>query len=369
MKSPRPPRDSPSTPSKSSSILLPARHTRSASSLPSSSPRRPNPPSSQTSPPRVKSLLKNERCLELRETLFEKPDFTSVSDADLKLLIGHLREYAQQCASQEFYAHALRSQQLLDSARAVLTTRVTENRPSEAEIAAQAEIRAQLEQQWVTARQEYEEETEVKRQKLKEKHEHEFRLFEKRWKTKMPQKYRKPSHRVLELRQQEKTLVVSMEIVRALDVHQQIQAKVNVEAEAAQRNLIRDYNLAREKHFEKQRLEMERFEKTRKAGLEVIEADFEMRKDVQSHHENAARLRLSHALNKPRPPNERPVTSQGIPKNRDLEIDNLLPELLAPNAEFVIQCEIEKMIRTRERNAELQKRLKEKDRVLYGALD
>jgi hypothetical protein len=294
---------------------------------------------------------------------------TQINDVDLKLLISYLREYAQDRALKEYYAHALLAQELTEAARAELSTRVVDYRPNQDEIEEQARIRAKLEEEFAVIRQDYETETEIKRLTLQEKHEHEVRLFEKRWKTSMPHKYRKPSQKLLHLKQIEKQLAVTMEVTHAAYVHEQVRVKVDAESESAQRNLIRDYTNARLKLFERQRSEREQFERVRLDGLDLLEVDFRTRSDVQANHESAALLRFAHALNKPRPPCERPVTSQGVPKKRDVEFERLLPELRAPNDDCIVACERERRIRTREKNAEFQRRLEERDRGLYGALD
>jgi hypothetical protein len=288
MRSPRQSWNTSTRPSNLSPNIPVTRNTRSANSTPPNSRRSPHSPSSRRFPPRERlpfqSLLKNERCIELRESLFDKLDFTSVNDEDLKLLIGHLREHTQNCALQEFYAHALQSQQLLDSVRTVLATRISEDRTIPAH--------TQLEEKWIEIRQQYDEETESKREELREKHEHENRLFERQWTMEMPHQYKKPSQRLLELKQIETKLVFSMQFGRAISVHQQVQAKINAEAEAAQRNLIRDYNLAREKHFEQQRLEMEQFESNCQKRIDLLKTDFKVKEEIQLHHETGVYLEV-----------------------------------------------------------------------------
>jgi hypothetical protein len=318
----------------------------------------------------VQSLLNDAHCIELRERLCETHDFAPVTDEELEVLIGHLREYSQTCAVQERYSTALQAQELVEAARWELRSRVRGRSAQDATaVQIEAGIHAQLKEEWKAARERYNTETDEKRRALQERHAHQTRVFEKLWKSEMPHKYRKPSQKLLQLKQIEKSLAVTAEVKQAFYVHEQVQARINSEAEAAQRNLIMDYKAAREKHFERQKLEMDRFEAVRREGADLLDADFRLRDEVQSNRESAARIRCERVLNRPRSAKDRPVTSRAVPRQREADFDNLLPELVPPNDEFIVACERERRNRNRERHEELQRRLDEQERALWEEVE
>jgi hypothetical protein len=290
---------------------------------------------------RVKSLLKNERCILLRERLLDDPDFASVGDEDLKRLISHLREYTRFCAIQEYYYHALQSQSLLDSAREELGMRIEANCPSDDLVRALEKSRARFARSSSDSREQYELETNEKREAILSQHRHETRVFERQWRRSKPHKYRKSSHLLIQLRQIEKTLAVETEIEKAMSIHAQVWDRTEIEAECAQQNLIRDYRVAREKHLHRQASELDRFEQQREEGARILEAKLRAKEQPLIHRDAVVRAKTACAVAKPRAADDRPVTSAGVPKQRHVEIEMLLPELVPPNDPVVKEFEME----------------------------
>ena len=312
-------------------------------------------------PPKVQSMMDDPKCISLRKKLMEKEDFEPVDVDDLNRLISHCREYSQYCAIQEDYAEALRAQALGEHAREELTKRTTKVKSTSQDLERQKETRAEFEERWKKNRDDYQRETKEKVEQLQAKHEHETRVFEKNWKHTYPQRYRKPSQRLLQLKQIEKSLAVSCEIQRAAQVHEQVEAMTRVEVEKAQAALIRDYQVAKGKHFAKQQEEMQRLLQTREEGRKLMEADFQSEERTLAHRDWVLESKTREALIRARAAETPPTRSSGVPKEREARSGTLLPKLMAPNDPQVKENERQRRSYIREQRREFQKREREKE--------
>ena len=312
-------------------------------------------------PPKVQSMMDDPECISLREKLMENEDFAPLEVDDLNRLISHCREYSQYCAINENYAEALKAQTLGEHARQELTKRTTKIKSTTREIERQKETRAEFEERWKRNREDYEKETKDKTEQLQAKHDHETRIFEKNWKHTYPQRYRKPSQRLLQLKQIEKSLAVSCEIQRAAEVHEQVEALTRIEVEKAQAALIRDYQIAKEKHLAKQQEEMQRLLQTREEGRKLMEADFQAEERKLAHRDWVVESKTREALIRAKAAETPPTRSSGVPKERDARSGTLLPKLIAPNDPRVKENERQRRSYIREQRREFKKREREKE--------
>lgn len=310
---------------------------------------RPRASSSLRKSARVESMLQDSRCIILRNQLessledenrnSNKLDFSQIETNQLNRLISHLREYTQYCAVEGNYAEARRSEYIGSRAKSVLEKRTTKIKPTNKIVEDQKESKSNFEQRWHNKFIEYENETNEKRDKLQKKQAHETRVFERIWAQEMPQKYRKPSQRLLQLMQIEKSLAISGEIDHADYIHSQVVKQTQIEMENAQSNLIHDYQTAKAKHLEKQYIEMNRFEQLRNHGKDLLDADYRADMLRVSHRDHVVQMHVRESILKAKKDQTPPTRSAGVPKNRDSTITSLLPRLIAPNDPSIIRNE------------------------------
>ena len=298
---------------------------------------------------RVESMLLDSQCIKIRkhfENILEdenkntsKLDFSQIETDQLNRFISHLREYTQHCAIEGNYEDARRTQNIESQAKSVLEKRTTKIKPTIKIVEDQKESKSNFEQRWRIRFNDYENETAEKREELQRKHAHETRVFERIWAREMPQKYRKPSQRLLQLMQIEKSLAISGEIDRADYVHTQVVNQTQIEIENAQSNLIHDYQIAKSKHLEKQSIEMDRFEQLRSHGKDLLDADYRAEMLRVNHRDLVVQVQVKESIIKAKMDQTPPTRSAGVPKNRDATITSLLPRLIAPNDPHLIKTE------------------------------
>lgn len=298
---------------------------------------------------RVESMLLDSQCIKIRkhfENILEdenknssKLDFSQIETDQLNRFISHLREYTQHCAIEGNYEDARRTQNIESQAKSVLEKRTTKIKPTIKIVEDQKESKSNFEQRWRIKFNDYENETAEKREELQRKHAHETRVFERIWAREMPQKYRKPSQRLLQLMQIEKSLAISGEIDRADYVHTQVVNQTQIEIENAQSNLIHDYQIAKSKHLEKQSIEMDRFEQLRSHGKDLLDADYRAEMLRVNHRDLVVQVQVKESIIKAKMDQTPPTRSAGVPKNRDATITSLLPRLIAPNDPHLIKTE------------------------------
>lgn len=316
---------------------------------------------SQIEDKRVKSMLDDEECISLRKQLTLQEDFSGIDMNQLNKLLSHCREYAQYSAVREEYNEALSARTLAEHIREEMTRRSKKVGSTQKEIDKQADNKSEFEDKWSRKRNDYEKETEMKLAQLKERQQKDAKTFEKHWRTTMPEKYRKPSQRLLQLKQIEKSLAVSCEIERAAEIHEQVQELTRIEAEAAQANLIRDYKSAKEKFSEKQQEETRRFFEEREHWRQVMEAEFKVEEQKVLHRDIVLEKKTKDTLLRAKSTITRPTRSSGVPKERGQKTKNLLPRPLAPNGARVKENEKARRTEIREKNQEFRKRMSDKE--------
>ena len=306
--------------------------------------------------PQAKSMLKDSTCIELRKKLEDDPDFSEIETDQLIKLISHLREYSQYCAINEKYKRALRAQELGEMSKKELSTRTTKIKQTKDIVDQQNESRSRFEQRWRDNFNNYQNETLEKRDELRKKQAHETRLFERTWAHEMPHKYRKPSQRLLELKQIEKSLAISGEIERANYIHSQVVVQTQKEIDIAQANLIHDYQVARTKHLQKQMQDLNRFEESRESGRQLLEAEYKAEQMRMKNRDFVVQTHIKNSILRAKATETPPTRSAGVPKNRDATIGALLPKLIAPNDPMLLKHERIRRKQVYEKQKEYAKR-------------
>lgn len=287
----------------------------------------------------------------IREQLYSNPDFSNYSTEKLEEFNSYLREYSTCKGMQEDYDEAIRAKDLSDKILTEISSRSTQIQKQSEPPNNFENKKSQLLSKWQDKINSYDEETEKKRQALKNRHEEETNQFEETWRNEMPRKYRKPTARLLQLKTIEKSYAASGNFIKAKAVHQEVDSMARSEMEAAQSNLNHDYEVAQKRLIEKQRKELERFEESRLHSKQCLLA--------QQNHEMEAMVNRNkvvhnkaHTINKPRSQLQYASSRILYQSNKKNNTDDvLLPPLRAPNDPSVKE--------------EQMKKKRETDRVKY----
>ena len=265
-----------------------------------------------------------------RKNLTENKDFSEIPDEKLPLLHSYLREYAAKCASEENYDEAEKSSELAEETQKEFNSRKSSSVKSRGADLKEPNMQ-EFEKQCKDELDEYDADTDKRLQALSETQNKEKEDFEKKWREEKPQKYRKPSQRLLQLKQIEKTLAGNAEYSRAKAVHQEVEELQNYELQVAQESIIRDYNFASQRLSEKHMKEKENLLSSREHTRVLLETRQASEREARIHREKVIKVRASENP-RVKPTVGAPAVSRSISRNKDKEIDGvLLPPLRAPN--------------------------------------
>ena len=278
------------------------------------------------------SYLKDEECIKLREENWEKenPDFSDVDGEQLQKFIMHLSEYSNACARKEDYQSAKKASDLkLIANNCLKTGGVTKTRALESN---KSDDHVKVVQDVFDKRNKaVDDEYEKKLKSINEKQDKDRAEFNKKWTETMPNKFRKPSQKLLQLKAIEKTLANSGDFEKAAEIKKQADQLMKKETQEAQNNLVRDYKVAlsfKESTYSQERDVLEQWYKSQKS---VIAAEYqkemiiaEKRKNVIEQKDEEEKKLISRA--KP----QTPVIVTPSKGEEKLEA-TLLPPLIPPN--------------------------------------
>ena len=267
----------------------------------------------------------------------------------LESLISYLRERAILCASKRNYIEAIETDDIVKYIKQYLNNIVyqhEDNLPAkEAEFERAKEI---LRDQHREELFRFDEQTREKRMRIGDRHSEEVKNFEEKWRDEMPDKYRKPSAKLLGLFAHERKLALASKYDEADNYARQAEALRNIEMRNAQIALIKDYRIAKNRLFAAHSLEMEKFEDVRLHLRRVILSRQETERDKLRRREEVLEYQANEYT--------RPLESMLGTENREIpckvsmtnvryqlwgERNGVLPPLLAPNDE-VVEKSIEK---------------------------
>jgi hypothetical protein len=264
----------------------------------------------------------------LRNSLYENGDFSQIEDEQLCRLWSHLREYSFSLAMSEDYDEARRASDLMWSVRQELQNREP---PSPTSTPQELEISADnMEREWCERFSNYDNETTARRNHLVTNNSSSLDRFERLWQDEIPRRYRKPSGRYLQLKQQERALAVIRDFDRAALLHRECEALRAEEARAAQAQLIYDYREARSRLIAKQQQDLEQYDACRERIRDCMVAQYQRACDVLTLTQTAARIRqarrVQHALSI-----ELSASIETSVQSKAKLRDPLLPPLMPPN--------------------------------------
>lgn len=224
------------------------------------------------------SMIDDPECISMRESLeADQSSIKDISTENLPKLLSHLREYEIQCASCEKYQQAKLAKSLSNLVRTEMQkSRPGKASPHTAHESSERDRRHEFEEKYKIQLQDYDKETELKMEYVKKRQSQKLERFNQKWTEEMPRKYRKPSQRLLQLKQIERTLAMAGEYDRASEIHSQADTLTEKEMQHAQTLLLHDYKSAKDKLVQKQATEIESLVATRREGRRLIEAKREV---------------------------------------------------------------------------------------------
>ena len=230
-------------------------------------------PSSSAPNKDVVSYLEDPECIQLRQMTWDNADFRNTSDELLGKYLVHLREFAAYSAGKEDFASAKKATAMCSSVKDVMVNRSSKGDHYVAKLKKNENSASIIMSKHQMNLKNVVEKYEKRRQILEKRHELETERFETDWRDNKPQKFRKPSLNLLQLKQIEKSLIRSGEYDRAEAVNNQIKELVAVETEEAQKNLAHQYKIAKAKLIESQKAEFDLLQQEKEKEIQFIELE------------------------------------------------------------------------------------------------
>jgi hypothetical protein len=284
--------------------------------------------------PRFIATINDPKYVRMREMAMTEGSFQSVTDEDLAVLIVHFRECAQKNAAKRKFVKADEFSRLSQEARDALTQRMAKSDDPTTRVAESQARLDDLRERRDLELQFFDDATFRMRSELIEKQETDQEAFERHWSEEMPNRYRKSSAQLLQLKQIEKALTIAGDYAAALDARQRIEAQERSEVELQQGQLDDDYCEAKQKFESDQAVESELFDRKREAAR--AELDLTLQRTVARQESRVNVTKRKDSLSrKARSNNKIQSVVYGtsfarVARERNFEIDASLPMLRAP---------------------------------------
>ena len=325
----------------------------------SSRPKAPQRSSTSSVPERKQSYIDDERLNGLREQLWDNPEFDDIETDELHQLQAHLKEYGQDCAFKEDYDSATKASELNKLVKEEIIRR-SSGAQTHDESETDDEMMQRFEDRWKEKFQMFDDITEQKEKELNDRHKKQMDEFEETWRNDKPQRYRKPSNKLLQLKHIEKSLVISGQYQQARSIHNEAENLVQQETNDLQELLLKDYKEAKDALLKKQKNEKEKLNDARKQGRETLESQkktelnqMNKRKIVRQEKYKAAQK------SKERSPAVRlnyPASIANAYQKKNKYPENVIPPLIPPNDPDLVKAKEEKERDKRKKQAEFHKK-------------
>ena len=272
----------------------------------------------------------------LTKTFLENPDFSETDTVSLQSYLDYLKDYTRFKGMNAEYDEAEQCQALQKLIQAEIYKRTPNQNKTEQNEMSNSEIQNSFEKDWQKKFADFDFETAEKLKELGQKQDEEKEKFEQQWRNENTRKYRKPSGKLLQMKQIEKTLASSGEYTNAKRVHKDVEALEREEFTEAQNQLIVDYQIAQKKLQIKFKREEEQLISNRQHEKVLLESKKQQEQENILKRQSVLMSRSTQRKN----PRQRPVTTSPgldqqqkviIAKNYYNEEDFLLPPIIPPN--------------------------------------
>jgi hypothetical protein len=309
---------------------------------------------------RNESYLDDPECNSLRERLCDDPSFEDLDGVTLQKLLAHLREFSQDRGMREEYADAARASALAEQVRLELSTRHSQIPHRDVGVE-QRTTDDEFEACWAEKYDQFDAATAAKRRELSDRQQQSMAHFEGLWLSQMPEKYRRPSQALLEMKQIERSLAIAGQYERARAVHEDAAQLAASEAELLQGHLIRDYRLARARRLRRQQAERDKLESDRARLRTVLDAQKKLELEQRANREAVVQERISESTKAPRERSGAIGPDYGASVSGSVELkrrfrENIIPRLLAPNDPDFLEEEERRAREKRRQQLEFHKR-------------
>jgi hypothetical protein len=198
---------------------------------------------------------------QLRTQVLERRTFAFVEDSKLQGLYDYLRTLKARHLEAERYLEARDANELLEYCRAELQYRTNQTSTIPVDSDVSNSQKAQALNDCNQEIEKHDENTATKLQQLREKHAGELEALETEWSESMPERYRRPSKRLIDLRQVSRSLAYAGKFEEAAAQKAETELLAQKEQQEAQQRLDEDYRNTRRKltskHDEEIRLVVE----------------------------------------------------------------------------------------------------------------
>ena len=271
----------------------------------------------------------------LTKTFLENPDFSETDTESLQSYLDYLKDYTHFKGMNAEYDEAEQCQELQKLIQIEISKRILNDDKKENNEPSNSEIQESFEKDWQKKFADFDFETAEKLKELGQKQEEEREKFDEQWRGENTRKYRKPSAKLLQMKQIEKTLASSGEYRNAKQVHKDVEAIQRQEFTEAQNQLIVDYQIAQKKLQIKFKREEEQLISNRQHEKVLLES----KKQQEQENINKRQTVLMNRPTQKKKNRQRPFTTSPslgqqkvvIAKNFLNEEDFLLPPIIPPN--------------------------------------
>jgi len=309
-----------------------------------------------------KTVLDDEWCISMREKLLNNSDFSILENEDTSRILIHLNIFMSECAQKAEYVLAKRVHQLIEQIREFMKSKKTQNVTAKAPISIDENaIKSTIDKEYQDSITALDKDIQNKVETQRMQQEKELAEFETLWKEKMPSKYRKPSQKLLKLKQIERTLAISADFDQARSVHDEAQALAEIEQNEAQRSLMIDYKQAKKSLFEKHQKELSYINEYRRRKQSVLDSNYEKKIDEMNHRKLVIKQKMLESMSQPKQRSGTIQDAMNPPlsaslRSINMNIDTLLAPLIPPNDEVLLKQERSRITKKKKIQSEYQKK-------------
>lgn len=226
---------------------------------------------------------KYNEMMNLRQQLKNHYSVEGIPDSQLAQLFQFLRDHSYACALRKDYDEAKESMNLSNKVKLDFQARTPRLNTSRQQ---NSDVFTGFEEKWNERFEIFNQEQMSDLKKLKARQLQDKENFDQIWNDRMPSKYRKPSVKLLQLKQIEKSLAVSGNFDQAKIIHQEVDKLTSVEFNNAQNNLLNDYIQATKQLNDKFQNQLDQFEAERKTQRTILESEYQIEKNKLDRRSN-----------------------------------------------------------------------------------
>jgi hypothetical protein len=207
---------------------------------------------------------------QLRSQVLERRTFAFVEDSKLQGLYDYLRTLKARHMEAERYLDARDANELLEYCRGEIQYRTNQTSTIPIDSDPSNSMNAQALNECNEKIEKHDEQTALKRSQLEEKQAKELETFETEWCDNMPERYRRPSKRLIDMRQVCRSLAYAGKFEEAATQKAETDSLARREQAEAQQRLDEDYRNAKRKLLNKHAEEIAQLTETAKLHRELL---------------------------------------------------------------------------------------------------